>query len=288
MRRPLLTLLAAVAALLVTAAPTLACGGLIGSERGRQPAPHHDASPATTTAWSTTSPASSSPAAAARSARSLRCRASRPTSCAAATGRSSASSSRPIRRTSEAAFRRWPARPSAGGDEAEVLLETTHRRARHHHPARRRRRGRPVGEEPRLPPPARCARGARLLRRAQPDLHGRRLRRRCGRGARPGDRRRHAGAPDDPDRQPVGAAAHPGPRQGRRRDSCEADVYLLTDERPALLPNAGAFAESAGWTSTTAPRRRDAAAGRPAIRRRHGVGARRGVAHEGGRRHDGR
>src|SRR5687768_6304263 len=26
----------------------------------------------------------------------------------------------------------------------------------------------------------------------------------------------------------------------------EADVYLLTDERPALLPNAGAFAESAG------------------------------------------
>ncbi len=73
------------------------------------------------------------------------------------------------------------------------------RRARRHHPARRRRRGRPVGQEPRLPPAARCARGARLLRRSQPDLHGRRLRRRCGRRPRPGARRRHAGAPDDPD-----------------------------------------------------------------------------------------
>jgi Uncharacterized protein conserved in bacteria (DUF2330) len=29
-------------------------------------------------------------------------------------------------------------------------------------------------------------------------------------------------------------------------ETVQADVYLLTDERPALLPNAGAFAESAG------------------------------------------
>ncbi|MDQ2675036.1 MAG: hypothetical protein M3Y40_10320, partial [Chloroflexota bacterium] len=29
-------------------------------------------------------------------------------------------------------------------------------------------------------------------------------------------------------------------------ETVEADVYLLTDERPALLPNAGAFGESAG------------------------------------------
>jgi hypothetical protein len=29
-------------------------------------------------------------------------------------------------------------------------------------------------------------------------------------------------------------------------EAVEADVYLLTDERPAMLPNAGAFGESAG------------------------------------------
>ena len=43
-------------------------------------------------------------------------------------------------------------------------------------------RGRPVGDRPRVPPPARCARGARLLRAALPDLPRRGVRCRCGRG----------------------------------------------------------------------------------------------------------
>ena len=43
------------------------------------------------------------------------------------------------------------------------------------------------------------------------------LRRRCRRGPRPADRRRHAGPHHDPDRQPVGPAADPRPRQDRRR-----------------------------------------------------------------------
>ena len=36
------------------------------------------------------------------------------------------------------------------------------------------------------------------------------------------------------------------PSASRRPRPVEADVYLLTDERPALLPNAGAFGESTG------------------------------------------
>ena len=83
------------------------------------------------------------------------------------------------------------------------------RRARHHRPARRRRRGRHVGHRARLPPPARCARGPRLLRRAQPDLPRRGVRCRRGRRARPGGRRRDAGPHHHPDRQPVGPAADP-------------------------------------------------------------------------------
>ena len=51
----------------------------------------------------------------------------------------------------------------------------------------------------------------------------------------PGRRRRHAGPHHDPDRQPVGPAAHPGARQDRR-GAVQADVYLLTDRTPALLP----------------------------------------------------
>ena len=61
-----------------------------------------------------------------------------------------------------------------------------------------------------------CAGGPRLLRRPQPDLPRRRVRRRCGRGARPADRRRDAGPHHDPDRQPVGPAPDPRPRQDRR------------------------------------------------------------------------
>ena len=55
------------------------------------------------------------------------------------------------------------------------------RRARHHRVEGRRRRGRQVGDRARLPAHTRRARDARLLRRAQPDLHGGALRRvACG------------------------------------------------------------------------------------------------------------
>src|SRR5207302_1672590 len=70
-----------------------------------------------------------------------------------------------------------------------------------------------AGGGARIPPLAGRARGARLLRRAQPDLSGRGLRRRRGSRARPADRRWDAGAYHDPDVEPVGAAAHPRPRQ---------------------------------------------------------------------------
>ena len=93
------------------------------------------------------------------------------------------------------------------------------RRARHHGPARRRRRGRRLGQGPRLPPPAGCARSPRVLRGPKPDLPGRRVRWRSGCGAWPERRRRHAGPHHDPDREPLGAAAHPGPRQGRHAKS---------------------------------------------------------------------
>ena len=52
----------------------------------------------------------------------------------------------------------------------------------------------------------------------------------------------------------------------------EADVYLLTDERPALLPNAGAFGESAGLILDHSGAASDEPARRPALRRGHGVG----------------
>ena len=55
------------------------------------------------------------------------------------------------------------------------------RRPRHHRPERRRRRGGGVGRRQRVPADPRRPRGARLLRRAQPGVHGRPLRRRAGR-----------------------------------------------------------------------------------------------------------
>ena len=87
------------------------------------------------------------------------------------------------------------------------------------------------GRRPRLPAHARRARGPRLLLAAQPDLHGRALRRGAGRTTRQTVGRRHADHADHPDRQAVGAAADPRPR-ARPDDVVDADVFLLTDERP--------------------------------------------------------
>ncbi len=61
----------------------------------------------------------------------------------------------------------------------------------------------------------------------------------------------------------------------------EADVYLLTDIRPALLPKAGAFAESDGLHPRPQRARHRPAVVRPALGRGHGVGSRRGLADEG-------
>ena len=88
MRRPWLPLVAATAALLITAAPALGCGGLIGPNgavnllRTTTFAGYHDGVEHYVTA-------SSSPAAAERSGPSRPCRTSRARSSAAATGRSS-------------------------------------------------------------------------------------------------------------------------------------------------------------------------------------------------------
>ena len=107
-------------------------------------------------------------------------------------------------------------------------------------------------KDARLPPPARRARGPRLLRQAQPDLPRRRVRRRCGRRARPAGRRRHAGPHHDPDRQPVGAAADPRPRQDRRR---ARRGRRLPPDRPGAraAPRADRRRTASGWT--TAPPR---------------------------------
>ena len=69
-------------------------------------------------------------------------------------------------------------------------------------------------------------------------------------------------------------------------ETVQADVYLLTDERPALLPNAGAFGESAGLILDHSDAASDEPPHRPALRRRHGVGPGRRVADEGRHRRD--
>ena len=142
-------------------------------------------------------------------------RASRRASRRAATGRSSASSARPSRVPRLARGRRGAAAAGSAEELMKVRIDALDITVLRGGAAR----GRRVGDGARLPPPARRARGPRLLRRPQPDLPGRRVRRRCGRRARPGGRRRHAGPRHHPDRQPVGPAAHPRPRQDRRRSA---------------------------------------------------------------------
>ena len=91
------------------------------------------------------------------------------------------------------------------------------RRPRRHRPARRRRGGRRVGDRrtasgSRPMPPRSSTSTPRARRSSWP---------RCSTPTRPAargqaSRRRDAGPRHDPDRQPLGAAAHPGPRQDRR------------------------------------------------------------------------
>ncbi len=144
------------------------------------------------------------------------------------------------------------------------------RRPRHHRAPGRRRRHRRVGQGPRLPPPAGRAGGARLLRQPEPDLPRRRVRRGCREVARPAGRRRHAGPHHDPDRQPVGAAAHPGPGQDGRGTGRRGRL-------PPHRPYPGAPARADGrQRHPPRPQRAgdDVAPRRPAERSRHGLGAR--------------
>ena len=123
----------------------------------------------------------------------------------------------------------------ASPTDAEVLLADEDRRARHHDPEGRRRRGRQVGDRPRLPAHARRARDARLLRRAQPDLHGRALRRVARRGARPDSRataRRSCSRSRPTSRGCRCASSASG---STRAQVVDADVFLLTDDQPKLL-----------------------------------------------------
>ena len=86
---------------------------------------------------------------------------------------------------------------------------------------------------------ARRPRGARLLRRAQPGVHGRQVRRHAGGRARPGRRRQHADHGDDPHRRPVGADQHPPTRsRGRRsgsRPTCSSSPTSVPSCSPAAL-----------------------------------------------------
>ena len=108
---------------------------------------------------------------------------------------------------------------------------------------------------------------SRLLRAAQPDLPGGGVRRRGRGGPWPERRRRHARPHHDPDRQPVGAAADPGPRQGRERGRPGG---RLSPDRQGPGPAAGAGRVQRDDAATFAAGERPAAV-RSTVRSRHGV-----------------
>ena len=157
------------------------------------------------------------------------------------------------------------------------------RRARHHGAEGRRRRRRHVGARSRLLPPARRARGPGVLRRAQPDLHGRQVRRRTrerpGRPAGPG----HAGPRGHPHAEPVGAAAHPGARARPSRPG--AGGRIPVDRSRAGHPSSGRASQRRPRSARADPGGQRARVGLTAHRSpvgpRHAVAAhRRHVAHE--------
>ena len=148
----------------------------------------------------------------------------------AATGRCSASSSRCSRRHVRRADVRSATRAPAPAPT--VLLRDADRRARHHGAQGRRGRGRGLGARARLLPAAGRARGARLLRRAQPDLHGHAVQRRS---APP--RRASASGDGTPVHVVIPTADPWVPLRilalGQQADDLvQADVFLLTDREP--------------------------------------------------------
>ena len=114
--------------------------------------------------------------------------------------------------------------------------EGPHRRPRHHRPARRRRRGRPWATEHgfRLPPDAPEVLDFYAARIA--DLPRRRVRRRCRRRARPGGSAtgRRSTSRSRPTTRGSRCGSWPSARPAEER--VEADVYLLTDRRAGAPP----------------------------------------------------
>ena len=145
------------------------------------------------------------------------------------------------------------------------------RRPRHHRAQGRRRRGREVGAGERLPALARRPRGARLLRPAQPGVHGRQVRRHAGGRARAGRRRQHADHGDDPHRRSVGAGAHPPARPGGLAAGRGRRVPAHRRRARAARRRPGSDARAQRGGVGPAPRR-------PPFRRRDEVGARGHVA----------
>ena len=160
MRRPWLSVVAAMAALFTLAAPALACGGLIGPNgavnllRTTTFAGYHDGIEHYVTAFEF--------AGGEGSFGSIIPLPDVPTSVERG---GDWTLQRLVARPIRLPRRSSAATPAAGAAEAKAARDDD-RRPRDHDPARRRRRGRAVGQEPRLPPAARRARGARLLRRA--------------------------------------------------------------------------------------------------------------------------
>ena len=256
MRRPWLPPLVAASALLVSAAPALACGGLIGPNgavnllRTTTLAAYHDGVEHYVTSFEFAGGGGTVRLADPAAGRPDQGRARRRLDPAAPRARD---------RSTTAGSGLRPPRGGRRGRRGRGPPRDHDRRARHHRPSRAA--------------PTRSACG-----RASTASACRPMRRRCSTstpsaaqiflaavfdgdaavGAGPGRRRRHAGAPDDPDRQPVGAAAHPGPGQARPRTPCEADVFLLTDAMPAMLPDAGAFAANDGLVLDHSARASDA------------------------------
>ena len=113
-----------------------------------------------------------------------------------------------------------------------------HRRAGHHRAQGWRRRGRRVGRGPRLPAAARRPRGARLLRPAEPHLPGRQLRRRRRAGARTGHRRRHPRPHHHPHRRTRGCRCASCPWASRPTSAWTPTCTCSPTARPTLLPAA--------------------------------------------------
>ena len=159
----------------MTAAPAAACGGLVGENgtiqltRTTTLAAYHDGVERYVTSFEFTGAGQGG-----RLDRAAARRADRRSS-AAATGRCSASSARSRRRGRGASPS--PRRPRRRRPGAQVILQTKIDALDITVLKGGGDGGGQVGRRPRLPAHARRARGARLLRRPQPDLHGRALRR---------------------------------------------------------------------------------------------------------------